>query len=369
MIDKDRVVESFFRYVKIDSESGNEMQFSNCLKAEFSALGCETYTDDSGKSAGWASGNLLCTFKGEDTLPPIMLCAHMDTVKPGNGIEPILCEDGFIRSAGDTILAADDKVGIAAIYEAILSIKNAGAKHRTIEVFFTVGEELGMVGAKGMDYSKIISKSGVVLDSSGDVGNIVLSAPGQSKLEVDIIGKSAHAGIAPEQGISAIQVAAEAVSNMKLLRVDEETTANIGTFTAVNATNIVAEKVYLMAECRSRNAEKLTAQSEHMLSCVKNACEKYGAKYTGGLKESYLSYNFSSDDEFIKEIAAACSAVGAAPTYISTGGGSDANIMNKIGIKSVVLGTGMSKVHTCDEEVSVKNLVKLTELIYELIKV
>ena len=362
-----RLVDNFLRYVQIDSESFNELEMAKAVAAELSELGFEVYMDDCGKNFGSNAGNIYATLKGDETKEALLFSAHMDTVKPGIGVKPVI-RDGVIYSDGTTVLGGDDKSGIAAILEAVRTIKEEGTDHPTIEVVFTVCEEVGLLGSHHLDYSRITAKKAAVLDSSGDAGKIITSAPGQVKIDGYFVGRTAHAGIAPEKGISAVQIGAEAVSNMKLLRIDEETTANIGTFCCEGATNIVAEKVHFVAEARSLNREKLAAQTLHMTQCIDSACKKFGGKFEGKVTELYQPYSKADSDSFVQEIMAACEKAGLKGETASTGGGSDANNMNQNGINALVLGTGMSEVHTTKEFITIENLENITKLVLELMK-
>ncbi len=365
MVNNKRLLDTFLEYVQIDSETGNEKAFAEHMAQTLKALGGIVSTDNAGEALGSNGYNVYSTFEG--TLPgePILFSAHMDTVKPGVGIKPVVA-DGIVRSSGDTILASDDKSGIAGIIEAVRSIKEQGIPHRTFEVVFTICEEGGLRGAKQLDYSRIKSKKGVALDSSGNVGKIIAQAPGQIKIYADVIGKTAHAGIAPESGISAIQVAAHGIAKMKLLRIDEETTANIGVINAQYATNIVPDKVSIVAETRSRNYDKLQAQAKHMVDCMQSACDAFGAKLECRCDTAYVSYNIPHGHALIKELSAVLADMGIEPVVGSTGGGSDVNIFNLNGIEAVVLATGMSKVHTTDEFIEVRQLELTAEMMYRL---
>lgn len=355
MVDKERLLDTFLNYVRIDSESQNERRMGERLIADLKALQAEVWTDDAGRKIGSNGNNIYARIEGTLGLAPLLFSAHIDTVKPGNGIEPVV-ENGIVRSGGDTILASDDKSGIVAIVEALRTIRDKGLPHRTTELFFSIAEEAGLLGAKHADFSKFSAKLAVVLDSSGDVGTIVTSAPGQLKIEATVTGRSAHAGLAPEEGISAIQVLSTAVAAMKLLRIDEETTANIGTFQSEYATNIVPEKACIVAEARSRNAEKLNAQGAHMRACLQDACDRFGASLDCTTETAYVAYRFAEDHGLVREVADACDRIGLTPHYAAGGGGSDANVMNQHGIDAIVLGTGMDKVHTTSERITLRNL-------------
>lgn len=362
-----RLVDTFLKYVQIDSESYNEINMANAVMADLKEIGCEVYMDNAGEKVGSNAGNVYAVLKGDMDKEPILFSAHMDTVKPGKGVKPVI-KDGVIYSDKTTVLGGDDKSGVVSIVEALRIIKEQNLSHPTIEVVFTICEECGLLGSKNLDYSRITAKKAAVLDSSGDAGVIINTAPGQIKIIGHFVGKGAHAGVAPEEGISAIQIASEAISHMKLLRIDEETTANIGTLKAEYATNIVPEKVYMLAEARSRNSEKLKAQKEHMVKCIDDACEKFGGKFEGEIVDCYSTYYTDENDSFIAEIKQACERAGITSCIKASGGGSDANNMNLNGIKSVVLGTGMNKVHSVNEEITIQNLEDTTKLVLELAK-
>ncbi|MBQ9881895.1 MAG: M20/M25/M40 family metallo-hydrolase [Synergistes sp.] len=354
-INRDRLLKNFLEYTAIDSESGNEAAMASRVAADLEALGCPVRTDE--------TGNVIALFAGE--APALIMCAHMDTVAPGRGVRPVIT-DGLIHTDGSTVLGGDDKSGIAAIVEAIRTAKEAGLPHRTIEAVFTVREETGMTGSKALDYEKLSAKEAVVFDSGGDAGKIITAAPGQTKIRAEIKGVAAHAGVAPEKGVSAIQAGAAAVSAMKLLRIDEETTANIGTFTAVGATNIVSPSAFIEAEARSRDNAKLEAQTKHMTECLEDACRRFGAKLDCRVSVSYKGYALPADDPLTAAVEQACRRLGIVPVTAASGGGSDANVLNAAGIKAVVLGTGMDKVHTTSERITVKNLEDTARIALEL---
>ncbi|PMN92327.1 M20/M25/M40 family metallo-hydrolase [Enterovibrio norvegicus] len=359
-INQERLVEHFIELVKIDSESGNEKAVAEVLAEQLGQIGFEVTklpVPDT-ISNGF---NIYAKLQGE-LEGSIVFSSHMDTVTPGIGIEPII-EDGIIRSKGNTILGGDDKSGIAAVMEAVRTIKANGEAHKTIEVAFTVYEELGLEGAKHFDMSKIESNQAIVLDSGGNIGTIITTAPGQQSLKVTIKGKPAHAGLAPETGINALTVAADAISNMTLSRIDHETTANIGVVRGGQATNIVMPELYIEAEARSLDDEKLAKQVAHMVSTFEAAAEKHGAEIEIESTRSYNAYRIADDNPHVITIKAAFEAIGIEPMTKPTGGGSDANVFNEKGLTTVNLSTGMSKVHTTDEFIAIADMVSVTEFI------
>lgn len=367
MVNKDRVVKEFLSYVQIDSLNRQEKDFADFIAKELEALGLDIVFDNAGEKIGGNTNNIIATLKGDKDVDPIMFCSHMDTVVPGEGIKPVI-KDEVIYSDGTTILGADDKAGIAAIIEAIKTIKENNISHGDIEVVFTIAEEGGLYGSKNLDYSKIKSKMAFVLDSGGSPGEIIIQGPAQDKIDVKIKGKPAHAGVCPEEGISAIQVAASAINRMNLLRIDEDTTANIGVITGGKATNIVTPEVEIKAEARSLSDEKLDKQTAHMVECFKKAAEEFSAEAEIETSRAYGAFNVEENDEIVNRIKKACDTLGFEAYTTSTGGGSDTNILNVNGVKAVNLGIGMKKPHTLEEHISIEDLVNSTKLVLELMK-
>lgn len=367
MINEKRLIDRFMAYVQIDSETKSEGAFGRFLAEKLGAMGLTIAFDQAGAAIGSDGNNLVARLEGELPGEPIIFCAHMDTVVPGKGIVPEL-KDGMITSAGDTILGSDDKGGIAAIIEAVQMILESKEPHRTIEIVFTIAEEGGLNGAKNMDMDLISGSKGFVLDSSGSPGAIIVGAPYQDKIEARILGRPAHAGICPEEGISAIQVVAGAIQNMNLLRIDNETTANIGIIRGGDATNIVCSEVWIKAEARSLTEDKLVAQTQHMVRCIEDACEKFGARSEIEVSREYGGYSVTEGEPLLEFTETVIRDLGMKPVRITSGGGSDTNIFNNRGLKLLNLATGMSKVHTLEEHVTVKDMVDLTRLVYQLAK-
>jgi tripeptide aminopeptidase len=368
MINEKRVLDRFLEYVQIDSPTKDEREFADFLKGEMEALGLEVIMDDAGEKVGSNSGNLIGRLKGNTDGKSILFSAHMDTVSPSRGIKPVI-KDGVVYSDGTTVLGGDDKAGIAAIMEALEIIKEKDIPHGDIEIAFNIYEEGGLHGSKNLDYSKINSKLGFVLDSGAEPGHIIVQGPAQNKIDAKFIGKKAHAGVAPENGISAIQIASEAISNMKLLRVDEETTANIGSINGGEATNIVTEVVEFKAEARSLKDEKLKAQTDHMVKCCEDAAEKFGGKAEVEVTNAYGAFKIEENEEIVKMITKACDNLDMKAVTTTSGGGSDTNIFNQNGIKAVNLGIGERKPHTLEEHIHIKDIENAARLALEIIKV
>lgn len=368
MINKKRLLDRFLQYVQIDSPTKEELEFAEFMKAELEKLGLDVYMDNAGEKVGSNSGNLVARLKANGEGETIIFSAHLDTVSPSRGIKPQI-RDGVIYSDGTTILGGDDKAGIAAIMEALEVVVENNLPHGEIEVALTIFEEGGLFGSKNLDYSKLNAKKGFVMDSGGDPGVIIIQGPAQNKIDVKFIGKEAHAGVAPETGISAIEMAAEAISNMKLLRIDEETTANIGSISGGSATNIVTKEVEFHAEARSLDNDKLKEQTDHMVKCCEDAAEKFGGKVEINVQNAYGAFKIDEDHELVNSVKLACKNLGFESKTTTSGGGSDTNIFNSNGIDAINLGIGERKPHTLEEHLHIVDLENAAKLALEIIKV
>jgi len=367
MVNEKRLIESFMELVRIDSISREERNLADFLIEKLEDLGLEVIVDQAGEKVESNSGNIIARLRGNiKKATPVMFSAHMDTVVPGKNIKPV-CDGEKIISDGKTILGADDKAAIAALFEVLHIIKENNIPYGDIEIVFSICEEIGLKGAKNLDISSLNAQMGFVLDAGGQVGKIITTAPSQNSLEITIYGKSAHAGSNPEEGINAIQIAGFALSRMKLGRIDEETTANIGIISGGKATNIIPDEVTLKGEVRSRKEEKLEKYTERLKKIIEDTAQEFKAKAEVKINREYSCYNLSSDDQVVKISMKAVKNMGLSPELCPSGGGSDANIFNKKGFPSVVLAIGMEKVHTVDEYILVKNLKNTAQCVLSII--
>lgn len=368
MINKDRLVSEFLELVQVDSETKYERQIADVLKEKFSALGVEVIEDDTTEKSGHGAGNLICTLEGnQETADTIYFTAHMDTVVPGNGVKPIE-EDGYIKTDGTTILGADDKAGLAAMLEAVKVLKEDNINHGTIQFIITVGEESGLKGAKELDPAMLKAKYGFALDSDGKVGNIIIAAPTQAKVQATIFGKTAHAGVAPEKGVSAITIAAKAIAKMPLGRIDHETTANIGRFEGGSQTNIVCDQVNILAEARSLVPEKMEAQVEKMRMAFETVAQEMGGRAEVDIDVMYPGFKYGDGDHVVEVAKSAIASIGREAKLEKSGGGSDANVIAGHGIPTVNLAVGYEEIHTTNERMSIEELEKTAELVVAIIK-
>ncbi|GIP58101.1 M20/M25/M40 family metallo-hydrolase [Paenibacillus woosongensis] len=369
MINKDRIIAQFVELVQIDSETKDERNIADYLKTKFAELGLHVVEDDSMKRTGHGAGNIVATLQARPGVQaqPFLFTCHMDTVAPGKGIKPVIGEDGWIRSDGTTILGADDKAGLAALLEIIQVLQERQLPHGKIQFVITAGEESGLLGARAMDRSLLDSHFGFAIDSNGEVGSICVGAPTQARIEIEIFGKSAHAGVNPEDGISAIQVAGKAIARMKLGRIDEETTANIGKFEGGGPTNVVTDYAKLYAEARSLSREKVDKQLALMKEAVDTACSDFGARGEFRSDIIYPGFHLGAQDAVVQLAKRAAGKLGLSGRTFTSGGGSDANIMNGFGVPTVNLAVGYEEIHTTNERIKADDIVKIAEYALEIV--
>ena len=368
-MNKERLVQTFLELVQIDSETRNERGVADYVTKKLQRMGYDVSEDKAGEAIGGNAGNVVAFRPGTAPGKRILFCAHMDTVTPGNGVQPIV-EGDVIRSQGDTILGGDDKGGIAVLLEAAQTLQEEKIDHGSLHLVFTIAEEGGLNGAKNIDRSLLHGpiEAAFFLDSDDLPDKIVIEAPIQVNFEVIFHGKAAHAGCEPEKGISAIQMAAEAISNMQLGRIDEETTANIGIIQGGRATNIITDKVVIEGECRSLDRDKLQTQQAHMVACCEEAAKKFGGQAEVIVKENYPGILLDPESVPVKLEEAAARKIGMEPELIKIGGGSDANIFNGYGIPSTVLGVGMQNVHSTEEYITVSAMMTAVEAVLAIIE-
>ncbi|MFE8695533.1 tripeptidase T [Cytobacillus sp. FJAT-53684] len=368
MINHERLLNEFLELVQIDSETKFETEIAKVLKKKFTDLGVEVFEDDTTAQTGHGAGNLICTLQGtKEGVDTIYFTSHMDTVVPGKGIKPSI-KDGYVVTDGTTILGADDKAGLAVMFEILKVLKEQNIQHGTIQFIITVGEESGLVGAKALDSSLVTAKFGYALDSDGKVGNIIVAAPTQAKVRATIIGKTAHAGVAPEKGVSAITIASKAISRMPLGRIDEETTANIGRFEGGTQTNIVCDHVEILAEARSLINEKMEQQVNKMKEAFEGAASEMGGRAEVEVEVMYPGFKFGEGDHVVEVARKAAEKIGRSCELLNSGGGSDANVIAGFDIPTVNLAVGYEDIHTTNERMPIEELNKLAEMVIAIIE-
>jgi tripeptide aminopeptidase len=348
--DAGRLFQIFLDLTKIDSESGREGAVCEYIRAFCSGLGLAVHEDGTAAATGGQCGNLVVRVPAGafSPLPPIILCAHMDVVSPGTGVIPFDAGDRFI-SISETVLGADCKAALAAILAATENLLGTGGPYRALELVFTVQEEPGLIGAKNLDMSLIDGSWGVVLDGSGPVGGIVIQAPSQDQMKFPIKGRAAHAGVEPENGRNAIACAARALAPLKIGRIDEATTSNVGLISGGEAVNVVPEMAVVESEIRSLSEGRLDAERDLVVKSFEKAAEETGCELEMQIARSFRQFKLDPSSTPVIFLAAALKECGFEPTLKASGGGSDANILNRQGLPTAVMNIGLVNAHSKEE--------------------
>jgi tripeptide aminopeptidase len=372
-INAERLAQTFMALVRVDSVSKEEQALAEILSVRLVELGAQVFVDDAGASVGGSTGNLIAHFAGNRAGDALLLSAHMDTVEPGRGVQPRLVE-GVFTSAGNTILGADDKSALAIILEVLAYVQEHEWPCVPLAIVFTIGEEIGLLGAKHLDYSRITARQGYVLDTRNPQA-VVTRAPAANRLTFRIFGQAAHAGSSPEKGINAISLASKAIARLDLGRIDHETTCNIGLIEGGLATNIVPDRVTIRGEVRSHDRGKLRRVTAEIVSAFEQVVAEYRNQALVArprleieVHKEYDLLNIADDHPLVRRAAQAAANLGLRMDCAMSGGGSDANVFAEKGIDAVVLGTGMENVHTVEESIRLADMVRSAQLLLEIIR-
>jgi tripeptide aminopeptidase len=362
------VLALFVELAALPSPPGEERAVADRVLDYLAALGLEPDEDDAGATVGSTMGNIFCRLE-PNAAPgePVFFCAHLDTVPPEAAIEPVVGEDEIVRNGAGTILGADDKSAVAAMLEAAARLVEDGRPHSGVELLFTPKEEVGLLGAAAFDESRLTAKVGYVYDHAGPIGEIVLGAPHQQKVDVRFHGRAAHAGMYPEEGRSAVAAAARAIGDFRLGRLDDETSANVGRISGGTARNVVPEWCEFAAEARSHDERKLADVIREMVDTVTFAASLEECEVETQVSGLSRGYRLRPHDVGVRLAASALSRVAREPAYILSGGGADANVFNERGLQCVNLANGMTDIHTPDERIAVADLQEMVEVTLALV--
>jgi tripeptide aminopeptidase len=362
----DRLLDLFVRLVETPSPSGHERAVADLILAELRDVGYEPVEDDTRPQTGSDSGNIVVRLPGEGRGTPIVVAAHMDTVTVDGPIRAVV-EGGVVRSAGDTILGGDDKAACTALLAVLADLAGAPPPCALTAVFTTC-EEIGLRGARALDVAGLGARAGFVFDEAGPVGDVITRAPSQKMLTADFHGVAAHAGIAPEQGRSAIAAAAAAVAGMRLGRIDDLTTANVGLISGGSAVNVVPERCRVEAEVRSHDGARLAAHTAHLVDAVELAAGLAGIDVEVTARDAFTGFALADEALPVRLAAAALRDIGVEPRLKLSGGGSDVNVFNAAGLASVNLSVGMEQIHSPDEYLPVERLGDAYRLLHALVR-
>jgi tripeptide aminopeptidase len=363
------LVDLFLELCAVPSPSGSERPVADRVGEYLTRLGLEWDEDGAAAELGGDTGNILCRLPAStDGGVPIFLCAHTDTVPPEAPIEPVVGEDGIVRNGAGTILGADNKAAVAVMLEAARRVTDGALPHAGIELLFTAQEEVSLRGAGAFDHTRLHATTGYVYDQGAPIGEIVLGSPHGRLLDFRFHGRAAHSGMAPEDGRSAIAAASRAIADFRLGRVDEETSANVGTIAGGTARNVIPEWCSFVAEVRSHDERKAIALVREMLETAAFAASLAECEVESDVRPSFPGYRFRRDDEPVRLAATALEATGFEPTYALSGGGADANVFNARGLRCVNLANGMAEIHTPDEHIAVADLEAMVDVTLALVE-
>jgi tripeptide aminopeptidase len=369
--------ETFAELCRIESPSGRERACAEHVSAELRALGVEVQEDDAGALSGSDCGNLYARIAAdgasEDGLAAdgarrsLLLCAHLDTVPLQAPVEPVL-SDGVWENANEGILGADNKAAVAVLLALARHVRSEGAPV-DIELLFTVGEEVALAGARAFDASRLRSEWGYVFDHASPIGEVIISSPSHFRIQASFRGAAAHAGIRPEEGRSAILAAARAIASMRLGRLDQETTVNIGTISGGSAINVVAERCTLLAEVRSLDDERAESVAAELVDRVHEAANlpECDCDVDVTVERTFAGYRLSAGAPGVRVAESALRSCGYEPRRISSGGGSDANALLAQGFQTVNLANGTERNHEPGERVSAAALEQMLDVALALL--
>ena len=363
---QDPTLALFLDLVAIPSPPGEERGVADAVLRYLNDLGLKPDEDGCGPEIGSTMGNIYARIDATAEGTPLFFCAHLDTVPPSGPLDPVV-EDGVVRNAGGTILGADNKSAVAAMLEGVRRVLSENRPHAGIELLFTPKEEVGLVGAHAFDHDRLHAQLGYVYDQAAPIGEVILGAPWAQGMQVRYHGRASHSGMFPEEGRSAIQAAARAIADLRLGRVDEETTANVGVISGGTAGNIVPEWCEFLAEARSQDERKLSTFVQEMLDSFTFAATATDCEVEWELRKSYTGYRFKVSEDVVKLASSALEQCGFSVSYALSGGAADANAFNERGRRCVNLANGMTDIHTSEERIAVADLAAMTDVTVALV--
>ncbi|MGH2783220.1 MAG: M20/M25/M40 family metallo-hydrolase, partial [Thermoleophilaceae bacterium] len=358
--ERERVLDDFVRLCEIESPSRRERTMADAVRADLERLGLDVEEDGSAPDTGSEAGNLLAHMPGPEGARTILLCAHLDTVPLAAPVE-VVRANGVLSNRHEAILGADNKAAVATVLGAARRLAAEGSPVG-LELLFTTCEELALAGAKAFERARLRSELGFVFDHASPVGELVTASPTYYRLEADFRGQAAHAGIRPEAGRNAIAAAAQAVAAMRIGRLDEWTTANVGQIQGGTAANVVAERCQVVLEARSLDDARAGEVVSSMVDAVAGAASDAECDVETSVERLFQGYRLARTAPVVEVAAAALLATGIEPTYINTGGGSDANALIAAGLPVLNVANGTERNHQPDESVTVEALERMLDV-------
>jgi tripeptide aminopeptidase len=365
--ERERLNETFAQLCRIESPSGHERACADFVTAQLRGIGLDVFEDDAGTEAGSDAGNLFARIPGATGAGSILLCAHLDTVPLAAAVEPMLVNGGW-ENAGDGILGADNKSAAAIMLELARRLASAPQPPAVgVELLFTVCEEVSLLGSRAFDVEHLQSAFGYVFDHATAIGEVVVASPTHYRVIADLHGRAAHAGVRPEAGRSAIVAAARAIAAMTLGRVDEQTTANVGTIEGGSAINVIPERCRVVGEVRSIDEDRAAAVTTEMVDHLQDAADAQECDLDLTVERMFRGYRVKPGAPPLRCAQRALRACGFEPREIVSGGASDVNSFQLHGFDSICLADGVQRNHEPTERVSVQALETMFDVALTLI--
>lgn len=373
-MNKKRLLDTFLDLVKIYSPSKNEINALKYLMERFDKMGVKYYLHDHSETYGGNTPVIIAKLpKNEagENLESISLSAHIDVVEPSKDLD-VYVEDGLVKTRTGTTLGGDDKGGVASIVEVFETLIEKNLPHNDIFAIITPSEEIGLKGAKSIVWEEIPeefmpAKNILVLDKGDSCETIAVQGPCMYKINVSYEGASAHAGIEPEKGNSAIVAMANAISRMKIGRLNDHATSNIGTIESLFPTNVVPKDCYIKMEVRNLFEDEAKESVENYVRIFEETAREFGVKENIEVLYDYPPLQQNDGNKLYNKMAKAYEKVGVNVSPVTIGGGSDGNIYLKNGFNSIILGIGMYKIHTIEEYLVISDMEKTTEAVLKFI--
>ena len=352
--ERERLLDDFVRLCEIESPSRRERAIADALTRELRGLGLEVSEDESSSETGADAGNLLACVPGTGGEGTVLLCAHMDTVPLAGPVE-VVCEEGFFRNRHESILGADNKVAVAVLLAVARRLAREPGR-AGVELLFTTCEERALAGARAFDRTRLRADHGFVFDHASPVGELITAAPTYYRIEATFHGQAAHAGLAPEAGRSAVVAAAEAITRIRLGRLDEETTANVGRIDGGRAANVVPARCLVELEARSLDRQRAHATVTEIVDALTDAAGSVECDVETEVEEGFRGYRLTRSARPVQVASGALAELGFEPRLRATAAGSDANVLNAAGLPCLNVADGTEHNHRPDERVSVEAL-------------
>jgi tripeptide aminopeptidase len=358
--ERERLLDDFVRLCEIESPSQHERKVADAVRADLEQLGLQVEEDGTAKETGSDSGNLLARIEGPPDSRTILFCAHLDTVPLAGPVE-VHQENGLLTNKHEAILGADNKAAVATILAAVRRLQE-NPPPVGIEILFTTCEEHALAGAKAFDPACLSSDFGYVFDHASPIGELITASPTYYRLEAEFRGQAAHAGIRPEEGHNAIVAAAKALAAMRIGRLDDQTTANVGQIQGGTAANVVAERCHVVLEARSLDDARAGEVVSSMVDAATEAASDLECDVETSVERLFRGYKLARNAPVVEVAAEALRKTGTEPVYINTGGGSDANALIAAELPVLNVANGTERNHQPDESVTVDALEQMLDV-------